>query len=489
MNTSSSSLWQLIQRLTPAEKRYFKTHFASTTNQLSALFDELNSQSHYQEETLKQKLGYSNNHYKVLKAQLHELIIKSLIANYGKKNLLSKIRLGLEEVDILLERELYKPANKKLRQLEQLCTQFGFTLYRYEIVQKMQDISQLEADLQDPLTQGYYEQLQQLEQTLDQKKQLHAIQLELEQWTPFTRERIPFAQKRLAQLEAMPAEYLDFQSNLEWMQCIATCFDILGDSRNAQLYRQQLLDNFAQDATLRERLPLHYLRALKAQVNPFAGSIDLATVQSAVLEAEKLIALLPQYRPHFIYFYWALLQVHFQEGQWQKILTSLANKAVNHIKEYQLHSYRISQQIKLLLGCTALIDNQAQLAESYLNYSGRKLAHKDVALSMANDLLCGVMYWKFQRLDELSKALLSYRRKWQRRGLLQASPLFKACMQLLQQLSAEPNEAHRPAQELLLELSKYNDDPMLFYFSFHYLEKWLQALASNREWQHVISLK
>ncbi|MEO0877868.1 MAG: hypothetical protein AAFY48_24965, partial [Bacteroidota bacterium] len=158
MNSPKAQVWKLVNSLTPAEKRYFKTHFASTNNRLTTLFDLLNTQRSYDETEAKAKLDIPARQFKVLKHQLQELLLKSLIANTGKRSIKSKIRLGLEEADILLEREHYQEAIRKLQRLEQLCARYGFTLYQYEVRERLHEVLNLELDFSDPNASQHYDE-------------------------------------------------------------------------------------------------------------------------------------------------------------------------------------------------------------------------------------------------------------------------------------------------------------------------------------------
>ena len=57
MKKPKDSVFRLIQSMTPAEKRYFKRHYGSSTNLSTQLFDHLNGLSKYEEEMVKQHFG------------------------------------------------------------------------------------------------------------------------------------------------------------------------------------------------------------------------------------------------------------------------------------------------------------------------------------------------------------------------------------------------------------------------------------------------
>ncbi|RME97762.1 MAG: hypothetical protein D6772_09985 [Bacteroidetes bacterium] len=489
MNTPRETVWQLIQRLTPAEKRYFKRHFGRSNSRLIKLFDLLNAQASYDEESSKKILGLTAAHYKVVKTQLQERLLRSLVIGQGKRSLRTKITIGLQEVDVLLERELFAEATRRLRRLDQVCAQYGFTLYRYEITEKLQAVTHLESEVQDEDTQSYYEQLDHLLCTLNQKQQLHAIQMELEAWTPFAPGRFAFGQRILRQLEDMPAQYLDFQSQLEWMQNVALCHEILGQAEEALRYRRQILDNFARDASLRERLPFHYLRALRYQVAPLTRDSQVQNLSANLEAARHLISRFPQYSPHLVYFYWAEIRSHFIHYQWARITGGLEVRTCQHLATYRLGAYSITTDIYLVLACTHIIQGNQEQAQAYLNQleSAKPTLHLHHPLSLS--ILQLVRCWEQQKLDELARILRNHQRRLRRHGILEQSPLAIALFKLFRELVKRPAEHQSLAASFLLELSAHSQDVLLPYFSFMHLERWLQAVAGKLQWAQTFKTK
>jgi hypothetical protein len=263
MNTPTPHLWKLIKGLTPAEKRYFKTHFASSGNQLTLLFDTLNNQEVHDELAALELLDVKATQFKVLKHQLQDLIMKSWVANSSKRSIKSRIRIGLEEVDLLLEREHFAEASKKLVHLERLCGQYGFTLYHYEVRERLHEVQHLELDFSDPEANHHYEELVHLQRVLHQKQQLSAIQQKLEDWNSFTPARHKVLKELKKTLEGLKAEYMDLSSWMAWIQNMTICAELLGDEQTATNYREQIMEIYEQEPSLKENLPLGYLTALK----------------------------------------------------------------------------------------------------------------------------------------------------------------------------------------------------------------------------------
>ena len=76
MKKPSDHIFRLIHAMTPAEKRYFKRHFASEQSVLTQLFDFINKMKSYDEQLIKQSFEENvARNFKVYKVQLFELLM------------------------------------------------------------------------------------------------------------------------------------------------------------------------------------------------------------------------------------------------------------------------------------------------------------------------------------------------------------------------------------------------------------------------------
>lgn len=486
MNTPNQHLWELIDSMTPAEKRYYKTHFSSDSNQHTLLFDHLNSQSIYDQEKAKAYLKVSSSQFKVVKAQLYSIIMKSLIAQKGKRHLKSSIRLGLEEVDLLLEREHYAAAMKKLKQLGQKCTAYGFTLYQYEITERLYEIQYLELDFSDPETHKYYNNLQHYQAILAQKQELSSIQVKLSAWTPFMPMRYKVIRQIKEDLYKMQGEYLDFDNLLTWYQCIATCLELLGRIKEPQAIRQQILFFFEENKHLQEDLPLSYLNALIHIVNPSLNNPDSKTVDRLTQKAEKIIAIYPQYSPHYIYFLWARLQAYYFNYQWRPIIQRMDSSCMLYIEKYQLQSTHTTIKILVILATTHLINENYSEAEDLLERFRKTKILKNQALIYVVNILELCLLWESQQIEELNVSVQRFKRQMRMEEEVY-SVVFNIHLDLFSVLVKTPFLLSEKASETLLSVSEHPYDPILDYYSLLNLERWLQASAVRKKWKDIIT--
>jgi hypothetical protein len=486
MKTHKGHLWELVRSMTPAEKRYFKTHFALTAGQLTRLFDVLNAQGRYEPAQAISALDTSPTQYKVLKHQLQALIMKSLIAGSSQRSLRSKVRLGLEEADMLLERGHFDEAVVKLKQLEGICAKYGFTLYQYEVRERLHEIQHLELDFSDPAAKGHYDQLLHLQRILTQKQALSAIQLTLDNWNPFQPGRRKQLLELQQQLRTMQAEHLDFHSMMSWMQSMAVCTELLGDAASARQHRRLIARVFADEPELRHELPLMYLRALKLSADPVGSVLPLDKVNEITSIARRFIAQHPRFLPHYIYFLWARLRAHYMHHQWARIFGSVEQACVEHLQSTIITTSGTAQKIYLTLAVSHLIARHFEQAHQYIKACRTASDGGDLAFDCCVNLLELIALITEQRMDKLQVRKRVFLKKL-RSTNADFSPLYVFHLHVLLQMSQRVHEQQDIAAQALLRVAEFPYDPILPYYSFLNIERWLQAVAAKKTWEVTIT--
>lgn len=486
MKTHKGHLWALVRSMTPAEKRYFKTHFALTAGQLTRLFDVLNAQASYEPALAMAALGTPPAQYKVLKHQLQALIIKSLIAGSSQRSLRSKVRLGLEEADILLERGHFEEAVVKLKQLEGICAKYGFTLYQYEVRERLHEIQHLELDFSDPAAKGHYDQLLHLQRILTQKQALSAIQLMLDNWNPFQPGRRRQLLELQQQLHTMKAEHLDFHSLMSWMQSMAVCTELLGDGDTTRQYRRLIARVFADEPELRHELPLMYLRALKLSADLVGSALPLDKVNEITSTARRFIAQHPRFLPHYAYFLWARLRAHYMHHQWVRIFGSVEQACVEHLQSTIITTSGTSQKIYLTLAVCHLIAQHFEQAHHYIKACRSASDGTDLAFDCCLDILELIALMTEQQMERVQVRHRMFVKRM-KASHADFSLLYNFHLQVLLQMSQRIHEQQDIAAQALLRVAEFPYDPILPYYSFLNIERWLQAVAAKRTWEVTIT--
>ncbi|MEM6725463.1 MAG: hypothetical protein AAF598_15590 [Bacteroidota bacterium] len=133
--TPSSDLYDLIQTLTKAEKRYFR--LMASMNRRNGehnclkLFDEIEKMKTYDE--LKLRRLFPKKQLASTKYLLYDLLMKSLRQQHENKEIQANFDHYLQEVQILFQKGLYKQAERWLKKAKKLAEKYQITAGRTRI--------------------------------------------------------------------------------------------------------------------------------------------------------------------------------------------------------------------------------------------------------------------------------------------------------------------------------------------------------------------
>lgn len=478
MNTNNIHLWELIKSMSPAEKRYFKVHFSSKGSLQESLFNELNQQKKFDNEELINQLEIDKDLLKVLKSQLHTLIMKSLIAqSKASKNIESAIYLGLVEVDLLLEREHYKAAHKKLNALYKKSQKHGLTLLQYLITEKIQQTQYLTPEPTELESYEFHKKISHYQQILAQQQQLLEVQLQLNNCSSFTPNRQEITEHCLGVLMSIKGEYLDNKATLLWFQNLASYYELSGQSQQATDIRKNTLNMFIQSRVGLSEHPYIHLSSIKEICE--TQNIDSQAINKLINRASKIIALHPQYSPHYIYFIWIQIKNLYTQNRWKNILNTLDQQALNYIKQYNLDHLNTSKKIHLILACTHLLEENFDEAQHHIFLFNQNLKNIQRELVHIANIIELCILWDSQQLELLRIMAVRFKRQLKPKD----SSLYKQHLIFFLAILKSPYSLIEKSGELLLKIGDFPFDPILEYYSLCKLEKWVQAMASRKKWK------
>lgn len=166
-----NNLFQLIKKLTPAEKRYFKlfaSRQGSRKNYLK-VFDAIDEMDSYDEERLQKKFKKEAfaKQLHVTRNYLTELIMKSLRSYYEDISPDSVILNLVREVEITYIKGLYRQCRKQLYRAEQLAVKYERYNLLTEILRWQRKVMQ--ADMQDDFAEQLRMNMKQLRVALEKQ--------------------------------------------------------------------------------------------------------------------------------------------------------------------------------------------------------------------------------------------------------------------------------------------------------------------------------
>lgn len=128
----SDSLFQLIQAMSKAEKRYFKLHSEKyegrDLSQYLALFDLIAAQEQYDEEGLRANLPPELNprNFSFAKTTLYGIILRALRNYHAQRTPKIQLQEMMMEIYLLHEKGLQKEVSKHLRKARKIAEKYGY---------------------------------------------------------------------------------------------------------------------------------------------------------------------------------------------------------------------------------------------------------------------------------------------------------------------------------------------------------------------------
>ncbi len=231
MKTPSNTLFLLINKMTPSEKRYFKrfglVQQNKDANKYTLLFNAINEQPQYNESALLQQFEDYDfiNNFSEIKKYLFEQIKKALRNYHAQSSVDSILYNHLSDINILYKKELYPECCKiikKAKKLAQQYEQFTILLLLNEWKRKVLRISHHITGMQQYLNTEILEDQENLaliQHETDYYKESVVITLRLRQKGPTDADKplidprledpLTFRAKRYAYLKASMEAYIN----------------------------------------------------------------------------------------------------------------------------------------------------------------------------------------------------------------------------------------------------------------------------------------
>lgn len=149
--STSTSLFELIQSLTKAEKAYF-TSFAQWKSREDhplyiKLFDGILRQKQYDEKKIIAQFNVTPNVFSSLKNHLYSTLLDCLRNFHTGDEAAHKVREFIYHAEILFHKKLFTPCLKALDKALKIAEQFELLTYSLEITQFFQRVKETERDV------------------------------------------------------------------------------------------------------------------------------------------------------------------------------------------------------------------------------------------------------------------------------------------------------------------------------------------------------
>lgn len=495
MKQPKGKIHQLIQAMSPAEKRYFKRHYASPQGNLTQLFDFLNNMQEYDEELIKKEFTDSklSKNLKVYKVQLLNLLLKSLVSYHSKNSPKSQIRIGLEEVDVLMSKQLYKHAHDRLKRIKKDCLKYEEYSYLIEISYKEFRLQYIQSDRiglsKNPVFSELKQNIERLEeqvkltllssQVMDHRKSITKLD-PTESYEEYCEQIM-----NSTPLMNINPEQLTFRSNLSRNIIFSNIYYFLKDKEKQQALKKYNVDLFEEFPHFKSYLTFEYLAVLLNYTNLCLEEKEFGKVEIMVEQAKLFAGNNPEFKRQLVYFYYALVRAKFEQQQFKENTSKIEEEIIQLITEYKIDKERIALIIYCHFALSYLALKKPKKVQAYILLMQH--CHPDPRSYFAELIHILELIHHYETKDEniVANGVNSLQRKYKE----QKNSFFGALLRLFNKLIRYPGQQGELARIFLEEKEQYKEDRI--YFLFHYLEldTWLIALSNKKSYASEVNKK
>ena len=493
MKQPKDKIFQLIQAMSPSEKRYFKRHYASSPSNLTQLFDYLNGLSVYDEESVKEHFADSklSQNLKVYKVQLLNLILKSLVSCHSKSSPKSNIRIGLEEVNLLMEKQLYSHAASRLKKIKEEAIKYEEFTYLIEVAYLELRLQFVENDNIGLSENPIYAQLEKAFEKLMERVKLTLLGVEIMDLRKRTTRIDPnFDYKNSFEklindpfLQKSP-EALSFNANLSRNITLSNYYYFIQDTEKEAEIKKNNIELFDRFPHFKAYLTFEFLAVLLNYSNMCLDKKNYKIVESTVTQAEHYAGDNISHRRQLIYFYYNLLKAKFEQRQLKAVTKEgLEKNILELLEQYKIPKERIALINYMYLALTYLALEKNEKAQAYIRLMQQCYPATRAFFEEIIQIIELINHYETKDEVILFNLVNSINRRVKKKN---ESPFFSAILQLFSQLIKCPGEQGRLATEFFEQIEQFKEDKVHFLFYFLQLDNWLLSLQYNRSFGQQI---
>ena len=473
--------------MSAAEKRYFKRHYASEKNLTTDLFDFLNKQENFDEKRVHNHFKNTklSENLKVYKVQLANKILKSLVSYHSKKTIKSKIRQGLEELDILIDKQLYGLARSRVQKLRKLAEDSSIPEYQLLVIQTDLYIQTVFAD---QFSRAKIPQLESATEVIHSLQDLYILRrLNFEMSDLYNAHNIGEAKDSFINrahdlmkhpIFKAPRPEPFHQFYINGSQAIYHKL-VASDPEKEYEYKKANVDLFLKNPTLIQHSPGTYFAAFYNYLVCCRSQGRKKELHDGLTEIKGLFNRYPALRRHKLYILYLETKEAYLRKDYSFISSNLQDQAEKHIKRYKQQR-----------------DNLTALMYTYfiLSHLARKdyhKVHRDLRL-----LFNEGKYWKshyirmFDLLEIIShfesgdhqvalKLINSHQRKIKSPKGSDLGFFNHLISGMYKLIRAEEDQKTKALEEIISNWSPFAQDGLYMLSSEFFLEDWKSALQKN----------
>jgi len=494
VKTATDKLFRLIKSMSPAEKRYYKRHYGSSANTLTDLFDVINAQRVYQEEAVKEAFsGKVATNLKVYKFQLEQQLLQSLVSYRYFSNVGSKIRQGLEQVEILAERNLIDMALKQLEKTKQLCLSYEEFPYLLDIAAKEFQLHFIRLEGFTQKSHPTFDDHQMYLEVLEDLNKLTVLINEIADFVPRSHALNGEERKTLKKYLEHPLlsavnEKAPLRTSFGIAQAKGNIHTALGQNQKALEYFDQAVELFQSDKNLKEHYAYYYLLALRHSIHAAIKAGDYSVAKKRIEEANQYIAKQKQYVSQLLYIVRAELELSVLTGGSYLKQHQLERRISRLNRHLPTHQEGLIEENYVLLAYNLVLLKKYDDALNYVQIlsTGDKVSFSRVQEVTA--FLEMIIHFEQEDKKAQKEVLRNHLVRGTQNDYYEDSPVYQAILNLFEGWAFAKKSPSELAGIVLKAIEKHPDDRVAKQLQSYHLVAWLKSQAESKPVTSILSV-
>ncbi len=497
MKVPTDHLFQLIQAMTASEKRYLKRHYASEKSITTELFDFINNMKVYNEDEVKENFTHSKvaKNLKVYKVQLTDLILKSLISYHNKKSIRSKIRIGLEEIELLMAKQLYGLAQSRVKKIKDLCLKYEeleyiFAILFYEIM-----INSF-FDVQLKITE--YPILEEFDQYTDKIK--NTYQLKKINFTLNDKNNNKLTERLSKEEEKTYAEILNiendkakegkltFNEQYYLNSSLSLINKLVNDNPEKEYaFKKKNVDLFEASPHFIENHTSYYYAALYNYMICCRRTGRHKELIDGIEKIKSLTKAYPFLERNLTFVYYLEIKHNFQIGNYEALINDFENVIIKHIKKHSQSEESLPALCFIYFTITHMILNHPQKVQFYLRRLHGMSKQLNPSYALFFDILELISHYETGDYIVIQNLLVSFKRKDKKQ--MGNDTFYTETLEFFSALINDSTDKNQLIHAFKVKVDQTQKEGLLNLLSEFLLEDWLLALESNKTFSEISRLK
>lgn len=485
MKKPTDSLHRLVHSMTQAEKRYFKMHFALSRNVLVALYEIVNKMGEYDEESVKEQLPENAaKNLKVHKVQLIDLLLRSLVLYHQKRKLPSKIRSGLEEVDVLMTKHLHELAADRLARLKQMCLKYEEYVCLLEVAYREFRLFHVHEDKIGISQWAIYEEMGACLDHLQQQHRYSLLGVELidlqkqEYHINITDEKRLYYEQILQRLHDHTREQESFRALLTKNIAYTLTYQALRAGEKEMQYREQNVRLFERHPHFKDSMPFEFIAVMRNYANYCLDHEQFEALSKVVASASAFIRDNPEWEHQLIYFYFSELHMHFKQEDYVFIKEQIEPVITEQIDRLKISENRIAIMVFALLAVTNIVLHQPKLVQFYLRKLHDSPSDLQQYFNHTFHIIAFVNHCETHDEFLVENAIITLKRKCSEEH--SCPPFFLKTLDFFKEIISTTHR-RAAARNFMAIFGHYQQDTFYQHFIYFGLNRWVEAIAENRK--------